>query len=463
MIQHSLTHEALMYIWRQFASRVGIPPRHSHGTGFETLPLFLHYGQPEYAPNDKLGLVVVPCAKDAWYNLITLPANTLNWLPQERVLPTGAKLPFTDKVPVLFWGAGYEDGHKPFAERRENGTVVFYADIVAAALFMLSRWEETVVSTRDQHDRFSAGTSVAYKQGFLDRPIVDEYALILQAWLKVLRPGFEPLVSKYRVKLSHDVDDARHFSFPYRLARALVVTLRDQGSIFQYGQRFISLLRAPDPLTGICKLADLSEQYGLKSAFYFQAAECDKKYDRGYDLTSSWIEECVNDLRKRGHEIGFHPGYYTFGDSTRFIMEKEQVERDLNQTVFGGRQHFLRFSVPQTWRIWEKAGMEYDSTLGFADHEGFRCGTCRPFSPFDLEQNRELDLIEVPLLIMDGTLYQYRNLTPEQGQEIILQLAQRCYQVNGVFTLLWHNTSLGGYWQPWFDMYKRVLPTLVAM
>jgi hypothetical protein len=132
----------------------------------------------------------------------------------------------------------------------------------------------------------------------------------------------------------------------------------------------------------------------------------------------------------------------------------------LGKTNYGGRQHFLRFQVPDTWRHWEQVGLSYDATLGYADHEGFRCGTCHPFRPFDVEQNRELDLWEVPLIVMDGTLHNYRQLTPEQGEARILELAHRCQQVEGTFTLLWHNSSLSGDWLPWSKVYRRVIREL---
>ena len=64
---------------------------------------------------------------------------------------------------------------------------------------------------------------------------------------------------------------------------------------------------------------------------------------------------------------------------------------------------------------------------------------------------------------MDGTLYQYRDLTPEQGQARILELARRCKQVGGTFTLLWHNSSLDGEWRPWAEVYRRVVGALEEM
>ena len=110
-----------------------------------------------------------------------------------------------------------------------------------------------------------------------------------------------------------------------------------------------------------------------------------------------------------------------------------------------------------------QVGLAYDSTMTYADHEGFRCGTCHPFHPFDTAQDRELDLWEVPLVVMDGTLCNYRDLTTEQGAARILELARRCKQVEGTFTLLWHNSSITGSWEEWFDMYARVLKRISQM
>ena len=63
-------------------------------------------------------------------------------------------------------------------------------------------------------------------------------------------------------------------------------------------------------------------------------------------------------------------------------------------------------------------------------------------SPGSLELNREIDLLEIPLLAMDVTLANYMCLAPEESVALLLQCAQRCKTVGGVFTLLWHNRSL---------------------
>lgn len=461
-----INSQSLSYTWQQLARRAGIAIDSPNSTGFESLDIPVFYGLPEQFNANKPGIVVVPASSKTWQSLLKRPRQTLNWLAKDIVMPGGQNLPIGLTIPVLFWGQGYESGSKPFAEQRADGSIVFYADIIAAAFFMLSRWEETVISIRDRHGRFPATASVAYKQEFLDRPIVDEYALILRAWLQVLRPQWKPKQRKFSVKLSHDVDFIQRFPNFYRGLRALGGDLLKRRSITQFAQTINDLRAmafAPEQdnyIRGIYLLAELSAKYGFDSAFYFMA-DGPGPFGCGYDPSSLLVKKCIDDLREMGFEIGFHPGYDTFLDPQRLATEKSRLDAVLGETQSGGRQHFLRFRVPNTWRHWEQAGLTYDSTVGYADYEGFRCGTCHPFHPFDIEQNRELNLWEYPLIVMDGTLKQYRKFTPQEGKARILELAQRCRQVEGTFTLLWHNSSLTGEWEAWAEMYSQMLGRLL--
>jgi len=131
------------------------------------------------------------------------------------------------------------------------------------------------------------------------------------------------------------------------------------------------------------------------------------------------------------------------------------------QDRWGGRQHYLRWENPVTWQIWDEVGLDYDATLGFADHVGFRCGTCREFPVFDLKARKSLRLHERPLIVMDGTLLapQYMALQPEQALGWIEHLSNVCCCFGGTFSLLWHNTSLIERWQR--ELYLEALGVVV--
>ena len=457
MLCDPLSDEAVRYVWRQLLTRAGADP--------DALPVAVSYGEP-IIPTDCPTIVVSPCAPSAWGALLAREPNSLHWIRAPNAVPLGANLPFDDPVPVLFWAEEAEGGHKTFAELRADGTVVFHVDIIGATLFMLSRWEETAGSVRDKYERFPATASVAYRQGFLDRPVVDEYALILREWLKVVLPGWQPKARRFSVKLSHDIDRVRRFRKSHMAIPAFGVDLLKRRSPSRAWQTIIEAIAqttAPDRTSyfqGIGSLAESSHKYGRgDDAFYFMAAQ-PGPLEGDYDPASPLMRRCIADLRRQGFEIGLHAGYHTFNDPERLAAEKARLDAVLGGTHYGGRQHNLRFEVPNTWRYWEQAGLSYDSTMTYADHEGFRCGTCHPFCPFDLQQNRELNLWEYPLIVMDGTLRDYRMLTPEQGQARIIELAQRCMQVEGTFTLLWHNTSFDWEWRPWAEVYEHVLRQL---
>lgn len=466
-IQAPLTKEAVAYCWRQLAQRIdSTQPGAQSETGFENLGVTVRYGPLNRLEESCPQIIVSPCSESSWRSLLDRRSNSLDWIPAKQSLPAESQLDLADSFPVLFWGQDASDSDRRFAAQVDESTIVFYADIIASTFFMLSRWEETVQPQRDTHERFPGETSVAFKQGFLDRPIVDEYALILREWLKRLLPNWRPEPHRFSVKLSHDIDLVRRYPTFRAAAKEAAGDILKRHSVAG-AQRtiFKSIAERSKPETsswyrGIDALADISANSTLpKAAFYFMASE-PGPLEGDYDATSSHMHRCIHSLKQRGFELGFHPGYATFLNPERLLAEKRKLDDVLGETKYGGRQHYLRFKVPDTWRHWERASLEYDSTLGYADQEGFRCGTCHKFRPFDLRENREIDLWEIPLVAMDATLKNYRKMTPEKAEQRLLELALCCRKVGGTFTLLWHNSSLDGEWRPWARIYERIVRQL---
>jgi hypothetical protein len=178
-------------------------------------------------------------------------------------------------------------------------------------------------------------------------------------------------------------------------------------------------------------------------------------FDTGYDLRDRKIRRVIEWAKRRGVEMGVHPSYETFGSLEKLREEVSQCRSALNEPVIGGRQHYLRWS-PQTWLDWERCDLAYDSSVGFAQEVGFRAGTCIPYLPWLFELDRPARLLEIPLLVMDGTLVMYMKLGVEESVAVIKEMRARCAAVGGVFTLLWHNCSLlppyQKFYPPIFDL-----------
>lgn len=384
----------------------------------------------------------------AWYDLIEEKCEELNWIGNSRD---------TYKIPVLFW----ENKELPFVNIKSD-EIIFNGDIISSSFFMLSRWEEKLANESDVHGRFRFADSVACKYNFITIPVVDEYGMLLRKYLKILLPNIDLGENEFRIKLSHDIDDIRRFESVKTAIRTLGGDLIKRKSINLFNKSLkewkeSSKCPEKDPyFLGVYELANISKQYNMDSAFYFKTSD-KSDHDSGY-IIEDYVKKCISCLQNEGFEVGFHAGYYTYKNYDNFMKEKERLDKVLGYTSYGGRQHYLRFDVNTTWKYWGQAGLKYDSTVGYAEHEGFRCGTCHPFKPFDIDEDIKLDVIEIPLIVMDGTLQSYRNLTPEEGMNFIMDLINKCGEVEGVFTLLWHNTSIYRGWEDWFEgVYKKTL------
>jgi hypothetical protein len=331
----------------------------------------------------------------------------------------------------------------------DSGLPVLYGstaapDLLGGIFFLLTRYEEAVSTERDEHDRFPVRASLAAEEGFVERPLADEYVDALWARLKAVWPRLERRSSQFRVIPTHDVDSPR--SEGRGLARELVSVAADlvrrrDPALAVRRLRFVGG-SGPDPLDTFDQLMEASESRGLRAAFYFMSGP-----DAEYSLDDPAIVALLRRVNERGHEIGFHAGYKSFRDPSVFRAEVEELRRvcreaGIEQEIRGGRQHFLRWENPTTWRIWDEAGLEYESTLGFADAPGFRCGTCHEFPVFDLGARRALRLRERPLIAMEVSALGYLGLRPTAALARFAALKDRCREAGGDFVALWHNTMV---------------------
>ena len=145
----------------------------------------------------------------------------------------------------------------------------------------------------------------------------------------------------------------------------------------------------------------------------------------------------------QGWEVGLHGGHEAFNNLDVLKREKDRLERALGKKVIGYRNHFLRFRVPDTWELLKEVGFRYDATYGHSYCVGFRNGMCHPFRPYNLKTNSEIDILEIPLVIMDITLYDaYMRLDSQTAWMLVKYLIDIVERYNGVLTVLWHNTFM---------------------
>lgn len=332
-------------------------------------------------------------------------------------------------------------------------------DIFGACFFMLSRMEEAIIQTRDGHDRFPAIASIAYNSGFLDRPIVDEYVEMLWNMLSSLDGNLTRNLEAAKTFVTCDVD------WPFKPARQTfkAVLKRSLGELIKrrqvkdslviwkyYLYHFLNIKQSDYNREKIDFIMNENEKVGNKVAFYF-ITEYTSKYDSNFNFGAIEMRRLFRDIHSRGHEIGLHPGYNCFDNPTNFKLSANTLKRvlkeeNISQSVIGGRMHYLRWDITKTPQLWEKYGFDYDSTLSFADKSGFRCGTSREFTMFDLVGRKALKLKQRPLINMECTVISsdYESLGySEHALERFIYFKNVSHKYSGSYTLLWHNTHFG--------------------
>ncbi len=315
-------------------------------------------------------------------------------------------------------------------------------DIFAASFFMLTRWEEYVNQNRDSHDRFPATESLAFKEGFLDRPVVNEYVEILKSMLLKLDSSLKFKSREYQLFLTHDVDHLYFWKSSKQLFRIVagdVLKRRDFSLAFARVKEYILVKtkKARDPFDTFDWLMDKSEEIGVKSRFYFMSGGV-TEFDNRYKIDDPKALELIGKIKKRGHIIGIHPSYNAYNDCEQLKKELDLLEKVVGEKIVEGREHYLRFEVPTTWQVWEDNGMQVDSTCGYADQEGFRCGTGDEFSVFNILSREKLKLKERSLVVMDCSLFDYNNYSYSEAK---IKIDKMNKQTND-FTMLWHNSYI---------------------
>ncbi|QUY45033.1 polysaccharide deacetylase family protein [Acaryochloris marina S15] len=404
--------------------------------------------------------------KHLWLTPTSLPKQPLEiWdLGNTTLSP---RLVHTD-IPIIFG----DDPENPYFLNQSEDQVYVGLDIFGSTFFMLTRYEEVVKPERDIHNRFPASASLAYQENFLVRPIVNEYIEILWHCMLLLWPRLERRHHSFQIYVSHDVDEPFRYAFsgPQRLLKRCVgdiVRRKSPRALAKSIQSWLSVKQGnlkSDPCNVFDFIMQVSEQQGLKSAFYFIADHTCHPIDGDYDLSHPVMRSLLSEIHQRGHEIGLHTSFNTYQDQPQTQQEVDILkticaEEHITQKQWGGRQHCLRWSTPKTWQNLNNSGLDYDTTLSFAEHIGFRCGTCFEFPVFNLLTSQSLQLYERPLIVMEATVLQEKsmNLKISSGEafKAINSMKMTCHLFSGNFTLLWHNSHLTTSEEK--DLYQQIL------
>lgn len=349
---------------------------------------------------------------------------------------------------------GFSKLTNPLIEKKGNDYHVKY-DILGLIYWMLARVEEIERVDLDMHQRFPASSSHAYKHGYLERPVVDEWLNILFQVIQKQWPKIQFKKHNFETLVTCDVDHPFKYTSNFlRIFKIFVGDIIKRKSLKIAFEGFVNGIYVffgfldKDPYyQSLLYIMDECEKNNLSLQFNFITYKSHQKFDVDAGLSLN-VKQIAKNISRRGHMIGCHPGYECYDDRKNleqsFLTYKHLLsEVDIKDGKLIGRQHFLRWKTPETARILDELKLDYDSTLGYADKIGFRCGTCHEFTMFDPISQNQLNLRQRPLVLMDVTIAtdQYMKLSKTEALQSIEKMKSVCQKVNGKFVVLWHNSS----------------------
>lgn len=333
-------------------------------------------------------------------------------------------------------------------------------DIITPSFAFLSRYEEFYAQKSDAYGRFPYQDSLAQKYGLVEIPIVDEYAMILRRNLCACSPEtFTPTPRKPKVVPTHDIDLLYRFDTPFQALKSIfgrdLLINRDLKMVWKSLKEYKAWKLDPsfDPyVEAVRQLSEREEELRLSPVFFVKAMEANQE-DATYDVHDPILQHIIWNVTHRGGQIGLHGSYPSADDVSRLHQEKQNLSKLCDKVIRVSRQHYLRARFagnPNSLDLWRQAGITDDYTLGFAERCGFRCGTCHPYPLYDVRDDCVTDIIEHPLIVMDGTLFDYMKLSIEDARILTQKLKQRCFDVEGDFVILWHNHATTREFEPYF-------------
>lgn len=380
-----------------------------------------------------------------------LKVESLPELPLQQWAPNndGIKVDLIyGQIPIIYG--------KPGLKKVQNNHLHLNLDIFGSAFFMLSRYEELINPHRDEHNRFPATESLAYKEQFLQRPIVDEYVEILWAALSSLWPELSRKKHLSRTNITCDVDQpfdctTKNFKQTARTCFADVIKRKSPITALERINRYFFNKAGNyrfDPYYTFDWYMDICDKNELQVTFYF-IPESTEENNGCYKINEKKIIALMREIAERGHHIGVHGSYYTYNDASKILRQKDFLQDTLNKEniaiqIKGNRQHYLRWDTCQTPEHLNNAGFHYDTSGGFPDQPGFKYGTSKEFCMWGSQKRRALKLKQKPLVIMECSIIDeyFMGLNSKQAKTLIFQLKENAIKYGGDFNILWHNSYL---------------------
>jgi len=331
-------------------------------------------------------------------------------------------------------------------------------DIFSAAFYLVTRYEEYLEFEPDEHQRFRSSSSLAFKNGFLEKPVIDLWTNELAKAFLQHFPSLAFRRNEYGSLLTIDSDQPfKHLG--KNIFRSIGGLFRDKANIpGKMTEKYRTVIKGEkDPFNVFDYMIENLEKHSTESRFFFPVGDY-SKYDKNPSWKNAEYRKLIRKLAEN-YQIGVHPSYFASADGQMIITETARFRSMLGKVPCISRFHYLRLFLPGSYNNVLLAGISEDYSMGYPDETGFRAGIARPFFFYNLISDIKTSLRIIPFQVMDSTLFNHKKLDPERSKELVLRLINETKKVGGLFVSIWHNTSLldNDEGRSWREVYEFTL------
>ncbi len=334
-------------------------------------------------------------------------------------------------------------------------------DIFAASFYLLSRYEEYLPHGKDMYGRFAHENSIAFKENFLQQPLVNQWWADLRTVLKDRFKSLNDPLSGFKFLPTYDIDIA--WSYKGKgLRRNMGAFMQGaiKGNWKQMRER-LSVLRnkAVDPYDSYDWLHQLHEKHLLKPYYFFLVANKKGKYDKNISPGEKALQQLIRDHFNR-YPIGIHPSWRS-GDEPGLLKEElGQLSGITGSGCLTSRQHYIRFTLPATFRQLIDAGIRYDFSMGYGSINGFRASVATPFYWYDLASETQTGLMLFPFCYMEANSFYEQKYSPDKALQEMRDYRKTVKSVGGTMITIWHNHFLGT--EKMFDGWRKAYEQFIS-
>ncbi len=332
-------------------------------------------------------------------------------------------------------------------------------DVFSASFYLVSRYEEYLPHIRDEHDRFEAKDSIAFMNGFLQKPVVNIWAMWIKELIRKRYSSFVFPEKKFQYISTMDIDNA--FAYLEKgFTRTIGGYLKSLSTLnFKEIKERTLVLLGPekDPYDTYDFQLEIIKKYQFGAIYFFLLGDYGVN-DKNLPIESQKFQSLIKRIGDYA-KVGIHPSYGSNKSKEQLKKEVDRLSNVLHRDVTKSRQHFLKLILPETYRNLIDLDITDDYTMGFASQVGFRASICTPFNFYDLDMEIETKLKIHPFAVMEGTLKYNMNIAPQDAFNKIKPLIDEVRAVNGDFISLWHNDTLSNkkQWIGWQNVYLEII------